>query len=239
MKVTLAEWLSLFLEPDDVFEVRGLDVDRPGRKEAGFVRADRIPAMAGSIAALAVRAGGVYFTPNKLNPDVLKRSSHHLSEVVRDGDQVRPKLTGDEDVTARRYLIIDVDPVRPRAFKKHSATDAEKAQAFAVMKAVRNDLKRLGWSAPLVVDSGNGYHAYYRLCEPLPGGAVADSIADPLAQLLRTLKARFDTPGAEIDPTVFNASRVMKVPGTPSRKGPNTPERPHRTSSVLEVPSDW
>lgn len=239
MNALIAQWLPLFFDADDVFEVRGLDVERPGRKEAGFVSVARIGAMAGAIATIAERAGGVYFTPNKLNPTVLNRSKHHLAEVVRNGDVIRPKLTTDDDVTARRFLIIDVDPVRAAGFKGQSATDAEKLAAEKVMKDVRDHLYFLSWPDPLLVDSGNGYHLYYRLRYPLPGGRVADSTTDPLAGLLRCLKARFDTPGAEIDPSVFNASRIMKVPGTPARKGTHSAERPHRVSAVLEVPSDW
>lgn len=238
MNNLIAKWLPLFFGSDDVFEVRGLDVERPGRKEAGFVLASRIPAMAGAIAALADRAGGVYFTPQKLNPEVLNRSRHHFAEVVRDRDQVRPKLTGDEDVTARRFLIIDIDPVRPKEFKKCCATDDEKRAAKAVADQVRQCLLGNGWPLPLVIDSGNGYHLYYRLPEPLTGGRI-DSTTDPIACLLRVLKAKFDTPAAEIDSTVFNPSRVMKVPGTPSKKGPDTKDRPHRTSAVIEVPNDW
>jgi hypothetical protein len=239
MNTLIAQWLPLFFDPDDVFEVRGLDVERPGRKVAGFITAKRIPAMAGTIAALAEKAGGVYFTPQRLYSQMLNRSAHHLSEVTRRGDEIQPKPTNDEDVIFRRYLIIDVDPIRPREFKKLSATDAEKSSAADLAANVRSYLGAKGWPAPLVVDSGNGYHLYYRFEHPLSGGNIADSLTDPMAQLLRALKAKFDTPQAGIDPVTFNPSRIMKIPGTPSRKGDATLERPHRTSSVLEVPNGW
>ncbi|QJW94730.1 hypothetical protein [Frigoriglobus tundricola] len=239
MKDLIAKWLPLFFDADDVFEVRGLDVERPGRKMAGFVLSSRIAALASKIAAIAEKASGTYFTPHRLAADVKTRPLHHLTEVVRTGDDVRPKLTADKDVTGRRYLIIDVDPVRPAEHKKDSATDAEKAAALDVTDRVRRYLAGQGWPAPLVVDSGNGYHLYYRLADPLPGGEVPDAGADPFAGLLRALKAKFDTANAEVDPAVFNASRIMKIPGTPARKGTHTTDRPHRTSRVLEIPHDW
>src|SRR5581483_5039264 len=101
MRTEIAQWLPFFVARDDVFEVRGLDVGEPGRKVTGFVSGDRIEATAGKIAALAAEAGGVYFTPPRLNPTVLARSDHRLVECRRKGDQVWPRPTHDEDVIAR------------------------------------------------------------------------------------------------------------------------------------------
>lgn len=239
MRDLIAQWLPLFFERDDVFEIRGLDVERPGRKVAGFVIARDIEKVAGKIAALA-RDGSIYFTPQKLTPNVLERSpANHLPEVTTDdAGETRPRLTHDEDVTARRFLLIDVDPHRPKEFKKHSATDAEKKAAGEVADTAKNMLRGLGFPAPLVVDSGNGFHLYFRLTPPLPGGRVSGT-TDPMAALLRTLKAVFQGFDAAVDASVFNSSRIMKVPGTMARKGPNTTARPHRPSAVIEVPSDW
>jgi hypothetical protein len=236
----IAEWLSLFFGPEDVFEVRALDVGQPGRKSAGWFLGASVERAAEKIADIAQQAGGVYFTPNPASRDCYKRAAGCLVPVYRDKktEQSKPRLTHDDDITARRYLLIDVDPIRPAAFKKHSATDAEKAAAGAIAANVREYLAAAQWPTPLVIDSGNGVHLYYRLTTPLPGGS-ADSLTDPLAVLLRCLKSKFDTDAAEIDPAVFNASRIMKVPGTPARKGPPTTDRPHRISQVIEVPGDW
>jgi hypothetical protein len=234
----IAEWLPLFFAPDDVLEIRVLDAGRLGRKVAGYLLAKNIPPMAKEITAAGDKASGIYFTPQRLDPLVLKRCPHVLVEVKKDETgRVYPKLTHDEDVTARRYLLIDVDPEKPAEARKLSATDAEKAAAWEVAGRTREYLTGLGWSAPIVVDSGNGYHLYYRLAD-VPGGP-ADTATDPIAALLRCLKARFDTDTAKIDPSVFNAARIMKVPGTVARKGEPTADRPHRPCSILEVPSDW
>lgn len=240
MRADIAKWLPLFFEPDDVFEVRALDVDRPKQNYGGFVRGRDIDFVTSKIISLADRGGSIYFTPQKLNPNVLERSpAGHLPRITKDDDgNAYPRLAHDEDVTARRFLLIDVDPTRPPAFKKHSATDEEKLAALDVATATNEGLQAGGWPAPLWVDSGNGYHLYYRLPDAQVGGHVK-SETDPVATLLRVLKAKFDTPAAEIDASVFNAARVMKVPGTLARKGPNTTDRPHRTSAVIEVPSDW
>jgi hypothetical protein len=228
----IAAALSLFFAPDDVFEVRALDHGGPGKKSAGWFLGRQADRAAAKVAQAAADSWGVYFTPNPSSRDCYRRCAGML----------RPAffpLTADADVPARRFLLIDVDPIRPAEFKKDSATDAEKAAAGEVADQVRDFLGLRRWPAPLVVDSGNGVHLYYRLPEPLAGGDVADSTTDPLACLLTVFKARFDTAAAEIDTTVFNASRIMKVPGTPARKGPGTAGRPHRMSRVVEVPDGW
>lgn len=228
----IAAWLPLFFGPDDVLEIRALGVGRPGRKVAGWMTAANVPAMARSIAAVANEPGAsVYFTPHRLNPVVLQRARNVLVEV---GPRLR--LTADADVLERRYLLIDVDPVRPAGV---SATDAEKSHAREVADRVRERVNRHAPGGPLVVDSGNGFHLYYRLPDPETGGTVADPAADRTAVILHALAQNFDTAAATIDTSVFNPSRIMKVPGTVARKGEPTPERPHRPCVVVEVPNGW
>jgi hypothetical protein len=56
--------------------------------------------------------------------------------------------------------------------------------------------------------------------------------------VLTALAARFDTEQVKIDQKVYNPGRIVKLYGTLARKGPNEPERPHRTSKVLEAPEE-
>lgn len=235
MRDQIAQWLPLFFRPDDVFEVRVLDAGRPGRKAAGWFLARNIPARAAKIAEFAETAGGVYFTPNPVRRECYSRSANMLVPVFRDKKtgEPRPRLTHDDDVPERRWLLIDVDPVRAPDGKGQSATDGEKAAAWAVAQAVRGLLPS---EQPLVIASGNGYHLYYRLTPILPGGA-ADTATDPAAIALRALAAHADSPAAKVDTAVFNAARIMKLPGSWSRKGEHTAKRPHRQSRVLEIPA--
>jgi hypothetical protein len=57
-----------------------------------------------------------------------------------------------------------------------------------------------------------------------------------LREALKTLAKEFDDPAAEVDSVVHNASRICRLPGTTNRKGPNTPERPWRVATVLDLP---
>lgn len=238
MRDLIAQWLPLFFSPDDVFEVRVLNLGKPGRTVAGWFRARDIPARAAVIAEAAEQitdGGGVYFTPNPVRPECYRRRANVLGPVLRDKrtGEVRPRLTHDEDVLGRRWLLIDVDPVRAADGRGQSATEGEKAAAWAVAQTVRG---LLPGEQPLVIDSGNGYHLYYPLTPPLPGGA-ADAATDPAAVALRVIAAKADSQAAKVDVAVCNAARLMKLPGSWSRKGEHTPGRPHRQSRVLEIPA--
>jgi putative DNA primase/helicase len=233
--------LAHFIRADEPVELRFLGVERPDRVHAGWITLADADAVASKVSQLAAVADGVYFTPQRLKPEVLSRAARgHFGNVVRPnkkGAETKPKLTHDDDVAERQYLIIDVDPKRPELFKNHSTTDVEKSAAWTVLGRVREFLKSQGWADPLLIDSGNGYHGYYVLPAPESGGPSAAD--DSLVVLLRCLAARFNTNATDIDTTVANSSRIMKLPGTWARKGPDLPDRPHRQSKVLEIPDDW
>lgn len=226
--------LNVFLDPDDTVEVRILRTIRDGgrayrRTAAGCFHIRTATQYADRIAAADAdpTCSGVYFTPHHLADARRKKSSGWFSRAYTG------MLTDDNDVTERRFLLVDIDPVRPA---NCSATDREKAEAWDVAEAVRAFMVGQSWAAPAVVDSGNGFHLYYRLPQPLPGGKCPDS--DPMRVFLRALGAKFDTAAAKIDTHVFNPSRIMRLPGSWSRKGDDTPARPHRQSRLFEVTND-
>ncbi|CVK32450.1 protein of unknown function [Methanoculleus bourgensis] len=55
---------------------------------------------------------------------------------------------------------------------------------------------------------------------------------------LATLDALFSNEAVTVDTANHNAARIWKLYGTLSRKGDNTPERPHRRARLLAVPDD-
>ena len=239
-KSLIAEGLRLFLDPDDVCEIRVLGASRKLEcTVAGYLHASKIDQYAGAIAriadAVADGGGGAYFTPQKLKPDVLARSPHFFPEVTRRDGKVTPKLTCDDDVLSRRYLLIDIDPVREVGFEKHSATDEEKLEAELVGDSVTTHFASWGWRPPIEIDSGNGFHLYYRI----PHTNQTEASTASFQVILRLMANCLDTPGAKIDTAVYNPSRIMKIPGTIARKGTHTAARPHRLCKVLEVPNDW
>jgi hypothetical protein len=162
---------------------------------------------------LADGAAGIYYGLNPVPPDL-----------------GRPAQAG--DVLTRRWLLLDIDPVKPEGLADYSATDQEKERAREVAAAVVDDLTGRGWPAPVLVDSGNGWHVLYRIDVPADDGARA-----LVRDVLRALATRFNGPGATVDTSVYNANRIAKLPGTWARKGPNTADRPHRPCRLLHVPA--
>lgn len=144
----------------------------------------------------------------------------------------RQATANNVDIVKRRWVYIDVDPVKPVEAKDTSATDAEKLKAKSVCDRVLAHLDGVSWPRPVVVDSGNGYGLFYR-CE-LPNDTI---VAAHLRQLLKSLAEHFGGSDGLIDKSVHNANRLVKVPGTWARKGIHTEERPHRPSRLIEVPS--
>jgi hypothetical protein len=213
------------LEPGQVAELRAVAASTPAYRrphtEAGFFDYDHLADMARQAHFLSPKAKGTYFTLNPLKLDLLARRANRVA-VADEGD-----LAADRDVLRRRWLLVDADPKRDA---KISATEAEKAKAFLVICAVRDYLRGLGWPDPVLCDSGNGYHALYRIDLAADDGGV-------VRRILNALGDRFDTDAVKIDRSVFNAARICKVPGTMARKGDNVADRPHRWSTVLEVPS--
>jgi len=220
----LAAQYRLFVAPDQVVELRALDVGgtngRP-HTEAGFFDGCHLREMAAAALGVTGRARGVYFTLNPLKPDLLARRANRL------GWAKGGELAKDPDVTARRFFLVDADPVRDPHV---SATDDEKRFAHDTVLAVREHLRACGWPDPLLADSGNGYHLLYRVDLPGDDGGT-------VKRLLQSLAAKFNSERVHIDQSVFNAGRICKLPGTLSRKGDSIPDRSHRRARLLEVPA--
>ncbi len=138
--------------------------------------------------------------------------------------------TADRDIARRRWLPIDVDPVRPSGV---SSTDGEKRAAYVRSKAVRDYLRGEGWPEPVIADSGNGFHLLYPL--DLPNDEKSREI---VKGVLWALAHKFDDDLVKIDVSVHNASRLVRLYGTHNAKGVSTPERPHRRSRILKVANE-
>lgn len=154
----------------------------------------------------------VYYTLNPVRPDLTKSANN--------GDVVR-----------RVRILIDVDPDKPREHKDSSASDEEKEHARAVAEAILHDLAARGWPAPISIDSGNGWHLVYGV--DLPNDKLSQQW---ISKALKALARAYEGRGASVDIKVHNASRIAKLPGTWARKGPDTPQRPHRICRLISVP---
>lgn len=196
--------VPVLFAPDGSYELRSLPSGR-----SRLVTADRPEELASAASDLS-DGRGLYYT---LNP-------------------VRADLTGsarNADVLSRRWLFVDVDPVKAEA--DSSSTEAEKSEAWRVASAVIDDALARGWGEPVAIDSGNGYHLLYRV--ELPNDQAASKL---VSAVLKSMAKALDSDGARIDTKVFNAARIAKLPGTWARKGINSADCPHRLCRLVYSP---
>lgn len=219
--------LRVFCVPGQVVEMRALDVG--GRKAVCEIHGD-LEDLARRAAELdGAGAKGVYFTPNPLRPDLAgSKASSRAADVIE-----------------RHWLLIDVDPYRPAGL---SSTEAEIRAAWGVLDRCRSTLEAAGFRQPVVGFSGNGWHLCYRVL--LPNDQASQ---DRVKAVLKGLQERcgdtltdeetaglkegrpLDLPRARVDTSTHDANRIWKTPGTTARKGPSTPDRPHRRAFLVEV----
>lgn len=211
-------WFEVFHgEPSDTVEIRVLDGKN---NSSGYFRD-----VESTINAIkSVTSGAIYSPINEINEACFSRSQCNRLQLHAKA------TTSDNDITGRRWILIDFDPKRS---SDTNATDEEKSIAFAVMKTVGLFLQQQGFESPVIADSGNGYHLYYRICM-----ANEPHITELIHNFLKVLDMYFGSDSVDIDNAVFNASRISKVIGTMSNKGTSTTERPQRLSKFIKVPAE-
>ncbi|QYZ78646.1 hypothetical protein E2N92_04010 [Methanofollis formosanus] len=167
---------------------------------------------------------GTYVTLNVVDPALLARRANRVKMRLTRSDPT----TADADILRRRWLPIDLDPVRPSGV---SSTDEEHAAALQRAETIARWLAEQGFSDPIMADSGNGAHLLYRI-----DLANDEAAAALVKRVLVTLDALFSDDAVTVDTANFNAARIWKLYGTTSRKGDHTPARPHRRAKILSVP---
>lgn len=209
--------IGALYQADDVIEVR-IPKTHQGTISGYF---DDHAKLVQTLAGLNGNYIGIYITLNPCHPALLARSANRLKVHAN-------FTTSDHDILLRRWLPIDCDPLRPAGV---SSTDAEHEAALEKTCEIREVLAEEGWPAPIRGDSGNGSHLLYRI--DLPNDEASERL---LKRVLKGLAARFDDEIVKIDQTLYNAARIIKCYGTPTHKGDDIAERPHRLSRVLESP---
>jgi len=221
-------FLSLLHQSGDVFEVRALKCpEQRGRKwtstAAGFFAA-AATAVKPVLQLELLEPPGIYCTLNPIASSLLARCANTIMHKAEGGS-----LAKDADVTSRRWIMLDIDPVRPSGV---SATAGEMEAALQVGREIRDQLAAMeGWPQPLFGMSGNGCYLLYRV--DLPNDEASTALC---RAVLHGLAERFDTAAAKVDLSTFNAGRILKILGTTARKGSDLrgvegiEDRPHRRS---------
>src|ERR1700722_3159226 len=93
------------------------------------------------------KASGIYYVLNRINPALLGRAYNRLKEYAE-------HTTADNNILQRRWLPVDLDPVRPAGI---SSSDEEHIVALQRARTIADDM--VGeWERPIIADSGNGAH---------------------------------------------------------------------------------
>lgn len=209
---------TALFKPGDVVEIRAFQ----GKKTASGYFDNREDFVA---AAVGLDRSGyqVYATLNGVNPTLLARAANRM--------KYGPKsTTSDKDILRRRWLPLDFDPNRPSDI---SSSNKEHRLAQERATEVKEYLTGLGWPEPIVGDSGNGHHLLYAI--NLPNDDASTAL---VKAALEALAFAFDDEEVKLDTGVHNAARIWKVYGTTARKGDSVPNRPHRVSTLINVPTE-
>ncbi|TAJ44994.1 hypothetical protein [Methanofollis fontis] len=217
----IAAALAALVPPGDVVEVRALS-DR--FTHSGYF--DDLTRCAEAVAALDADPDlkGIYITLNRVDPALLARRANRVKMRLSRSDPT----TSDADILSRRWLPVDLDPVRPSGV---SSTDDEHEAALRKADEIALWLSDRGFPAPIRADSGNGAHLLYAVDLANDDGGLVKGV-------LTTLDALFSDEHVTVDTANSNPARIWKLYGTCSRKGDHTPERPHRRARMLSVPGE-
>ena len=173
-----------------------------------------------------IRGEQIYFTLNVVNAACYGRTQRETLTSVTS----KMPTTSDNDITARRWVLIDLDTKRPAGI---SASDDEMEKAHRKAVAVYRFLMSNGFSEPVVAMSGNGYH----LLVPCDMKACQETDTT-VRRFLQALGMIFSDDDVEVDEKVFNRSRISKLYGTIAKKGSDTTDRPHRVSMIVKTPEE-
>lgn len=220
-KAIILAALDVLFDPADVIELRAFHRGRK-RTEAGYFDVDHRDALADHATRLSVSGAAVYITLNPVEPQLLSRYCNRVESLAT-------STTTDRQVMRRRWLLIDLDPVRPSGT---SATDTQLEATYIKAREVYSYLKGIGWPAPVVAISGNGYHLLYAI--DLPNDEASTAL---VKAVLLVLGERFDDAHTKVDRSVFNAARICKLYGTLANKGDHTEMAPWRLSCLLQTPA--
>jgi len=175
-------------------------------------------------------ASGCYYVLNRVNSKYLGDGPDQFPlDVIRGGG----RQVADRHIERRTHLLIDGDPLRRNGVQTGPATADEMADALELCNQVQHLLTKHGFPEPMMVATGNGGGLTY------PVDLPAD---DPRpGRLLGLLGAEFEgSQLGRVDTSCSNPARISKIPGTVSRKGTPSEERPHRIARILgnPVPGD-
>lgn len=209
--------IALMKFEGELFEIRILRND--GKVYSGYF--NDVDVFISQLKKQQLKGANVYITLNEPNKACFSREQKNKFLEVK---KTIP-TTGDSDVFAYDWLMIDLDPSRPA---KTSSSEEELARARKLGNRIYLYMKDLGFNNPLMAFSGNGVHLLYRV-----NMDVSKENRALMEKSLKALDYLFSSDGIEVDKKNYNPGRICKLYGTLAQKGSNDTERPHRMSYIV------
>lgn len=214
------KWWNILRDENQLTEIRLISND--GRTASGIF--DNIDEIIKAIIPYT-SDWNAYYTINRLPQDV--KGLPQYNKII-----VRPKQTcNDAMIVARDYVCVDLDSVR---LSGTNATDEQIEYTKKKANELYKYLISVGFNPPTVVFSGNGAHLYIR-CAMLNN----ENNTKIVKRFLQALAMMFTDEHTDVDTSVFNAARIMRLPSTYSCKG-NTKDqtRPQRLCKFAKIHED-
>lgn len=211
-------WSIFDLDPDSFLELRAIWPKRTGDMRAPITKHFRV-------SQDSIEETKAIFEKEALSLNADGYNVYIVMNPISSGFD-RNKAASDSDIKYRRLLLIDIDR---KNGKENPANDAEIEEAQKMAHRIVEALQGKGWINPFLTMSGNGCHIYYKL-DKIPN---SEDTKNEIARLLKNLATKFNSETMEIDTSVYNASRITKVPGTIARKGTESADRKYRMAVVL------
>ena len=118
--------------------------DRRKRTDAGYFYSAHWANLADHAVRLSNSGAAVYIPINTVDPQLIGRFNNRMQDFAT-------ATTTDHQIVKRRWLLIDLDPVRPTLT---SATDLQLEAAHLKARSIFVHLKTIGWADPVVGLSG-------------------------------------------------------------------------------------
>lgn len=217
--------LSVFRTDNGLLEIRIFSTINKSEIYSGIF--DNDEALIEAVRKYDKEPYNTYFVFNELK-DALS-GMPQLNKMVKGA-----KTIHDNDIKYRRWILIDLDPVRDGGVTDVASSDEELEKSKETAREMRRHLLSLGFPQPVVCMSGNGTHLLFKL-DKVPNTKEVDQI---IGGFLGYLSMKFSSSAVDIDQKVKNAGRLTKFYSSVSRKGGNTATRPHRKSEILVIPPD-
>ncbi len=183
----------------------------------------------------------------------IERAADYVERTDRDDvegtyvnlQKLKPGVTSDKRGDVQEYVrfLVDIDRKHKKnaAGKYQNASEEERKELENVANHIAKWVGGILGAQPMWCDTGNGFHLVWFLSLPKQPAVLpmlpTDFSMNVIRESLCAIKQRFESGNVEIDLSVGEPEQLVRLYGTWNRKADNLPDRPHRQSRILVLPT--